>query len=103
MLNNIGVALVKSGNFVDALSTFEECLEANGDYATALNLTITAYLLDDSEKMREAFQRLVDIPPMTDDETKHVDEPDILLAQVRCRSRIAETGRSFFRFLTTTT
>ncbi|KAH7728656.1 CBN-OSM-5 protein [Aphelenchoides avenae] len=82
MLNNIGVALVKSGNFVDALATFEECLESSGDYATALNLTITAYLLDDSEKMREAFQRLVDIPPMVDDEPKHADEPDILMAQV---------------------
>ena len=83
MLNNIGVALVRSGNFVDALATFEECLESNGDYATALNLTITAYLLDDSDKMREAFQRLVDIPPMVDDEPKHADEPDILMAQVQ--------------------
>lgn len=72
MLNNIGIALVKLGKYEDALATFEECMDFHGDYATALNLILAAYCLDDNEKMREAFQRLVDIPLLIDDEHKFV-------------------------------
>uniref|UniRef100_A0A915D2D8 Intraflagellar transport protein 88 homolog n=1 Tax=Ditylenchus dipsaci TaxID=166011 RepID=A0A915D2D8_9BILA len=54
--------LVKLGKYEDALTAFEDCLDANGDYDTALNLILAAYCLEDAEKMREAFQRLVDIP-----------------------------------------
>ncbi|KAI6225571.1 hypothetical protein M3Y95_00711300 [Aphelenchoides besseyi] len=78
ILGNIGVALVKLGRYEDAMAAFEECLETSGgDYGAALNLILAAYCLEDTDKMREAFQRLVDIPTMisTSDDT----ESDILV------------------------
>uniref|UniRef100_A0A914DVC1 Intraflagellar transport protein 88 homolog n=1 Tax=Acrobeloides nanus TaxID=290746 RepID=A0A914DVC1_9BILA len=81
MLNNIGIALVKLGKYEDALVTFEECMDFHGDYSTALNLILAAYCLDDNEKMREAFQRLVDIPLLIDDEHKYMEQ-DILSTQL---------------------
>ncbi|KAI1722263.1 tetratricopeptide repeat domain-containing protein [Ditylenchus destructor] len=82
-LNNIGVTLVKLGKYEDALAAFEDCLDASGDYETALNLVLAAYCLEDAEKMREAFQRLVDIPLMIDEEVKDPSaDHDILALQL---------------------
>ncbi|KAI6203458.1 hypothetical protein M3Y94_00559000 [Aphelenchoides besseyi] len=94
ILGNIGVALVKLGRYEDAMAAFEECLETSGgDYGAALNLILAAYCLEDTDKMREAFQRLVDIPTMisTSDDT----ESDILV--VLTNSDLFETmGRTSF-------
>uniref|UniRef100_A0A915LF34 Intraflagellar transport protein 88-like protein n=1 Tax=Meloidogyne javanica TaxID=6303 RepID=A0A915LF34_MELJA len=71
ILSNIGVAMVRLGRYEDALSSFEESLELSGrsaaDYSTALNLIMAAYCLGNEEKMRESFQRLVDIPILIDE------------------------------------
>lgn len=70
-MNNIGVAFIKCGEYDEAMSTFEHCMEVKGDYNTALNLILTSYCLNDTEKMKEAFQRLLDIPLVVDDEPKY--------------------------------
>ncbi|KAK0425986.1 hypothetical protein QR680_009488 [Steinernema hermaphroditum] len=80
MMNNIGVAFIKLGNYAEALDTFEHSLNDRADYTTSLNLILTAYCLDNVEKMREAFQKLLDVPLMIDDEPKF-GEQDVLLAQ----------------------
>ena len=80
--NNIGVALVRLGKYEDALGHFEECMDVGGDYSIALNLVLCAYCLDDNDKMREAFQRLVDIPVMIEDDLKYNQENDVLTAQL---------------------
>ncbi len=69
-MNNIGVTLIKLGKYEEALGAFEDCLDAYGDYETALNLVLAAYCLEDDDKMRESFQRLVDIPLLIDEEQK---------------------------------
>lgn len=43
ILNNIGVTMVKLGKYEDALATFEDCLEAGGNYGMALNSTLTVF------------------------------------------------------------
>uniref|UniRef100_A0A0N4ZCX5 TPR_REGION domain-containing protein n=1 Tax=Parastrongyloides trichosuri TaxID=131310 RepID=A0A0N4ZCX5_PARTI len=101
LLNNIGVSLIKLGKYYDALATFEYAVEERGDYSTALNLILTAYCLDDADKMKESFQKLIDIPTMIDDELTKNSEIDILAAQVmnsdslkqweRKRKQIAES------------
>lgn len=58
------------GKYEDALAAFEDCLDSDGEYGTALNLILTAYCLEDAEKMREGFQRLVDIPVIINEEIK---------------------------------
>ncbi len=70
MLNNIGVAFVKLGQYEEAANTFEHCMEERGDFSTGLNLVLTTYCLEDPDKMKEAFQRLVDIPLLIDSEFK---------------------------------
>lgn len=45
-------------------------------------MILAAYCLEDTEKMREAFQRLVDIPTMIDDDHKFTTEQDILVVQL---------------------
>nr|CAD2124110.1 unnamed protein product [Meloidogyne enterolobii] len=86
ILSNIGVAMVRLGRYEDALSSFEESLELNGrsaaDYSTALNLIMAAYCLGNEEKMRESFQRLVDIPILIDENKQQQEELDVLTTQL---------------------
>ncbi|CEF67704.1 No mechanoreceptor potential B [Strongyloides ratti] len=82
LLNNIGVSLIKLGKYYDALATFEYAVDEGGDYSTALNLILTAYCLDDADKMKESFQKLIDIPTMIDDEVTKNFETDVLAAQI---------------------
>lgn len=86
ILSNIGVAMVRLGRYEDALSSFEESLELSGrsaaDYSTALNLIMAAYCLGNEEKMRESFQRLVDIPILIDENKQQQEEFDVLTTQL---------------------
>ncbi|VDM08134.1 unnamed protein product [Wuchereria bancrofti] len=82
IMNNIGVAFIKCGEYDEADSTFEHCMNEKGNYNTALNFILTAYCLNDIEKMKDGFQRLLDIPLLTDDETKYMDQQDFLISQM---------------------
>ena len=72
ILNNIGVAFIKLGEYEEAANTFGYCMEERADYGTALNLILTAYCLENVDKMKESFQQLVDIPRFVDDEPKYI-------------------------------
>uniref|UniRef100_A0A1I8BEH7 TPR_REGION domain-containing protein n=1 Tax=Meloidogyne hapla TaxID=6305 RepID=A0A1I8BEH7_MELHA len=87
ILSNIGVAMVRLGRYEDAFSSFEESLELSGrlaaDYSTALNLIMAAYCLGNEEKMRESFQRLVDLPILIiNDENRQQEDQDVLTTQL---------------------
>lgn len=69
------------GNYDEALSTFEHCSSEEQDLDSALNLGIsscfkakslvlTCYCLDDPEKMRDSFQRLLDVQLEEEEETR---------------------------------
>lgn len=47
-------------------------MNEKGNYNTALNFILTAYCLNDTDKMKDGFQQLLDIPLLIDDETKYV-------------------------------
>lgn len=70
-MNNIGVALIKCGEYNEADNIFEHCMNEQGNYNTALNFILTAYCLNDIDKMKDGFQRLLDIPLLIDDDTKY--------------------------------
>uniref|UniRef100_A0A1I7XHN3 TPR_REGION domain-containing protein n=1 Tax=Heterorhabditis bacteriophora TaxID=37862 RepID=A0A1I7XHN3_HETBA len=82
ILNNIGVAFIKMGKYDDAVSTFEHCVEERADFKTALNLVLTAYCIEDADRMRDGFQKLLDVPLDEEDEQKPNDKDDVLLNQV---------------------
>ncbi|CAL2049617.1 unnamed protein product [Caenorhabditis brenneri] len=82
ILNNIGVTFVRMGSYDDAVSTFEHCVEEHPDFSTALNLILVSFCIQDAEKMRESFVKLIDIPGFPDDEfLKEKDDDDVLLNQ----------------------
>ncbi|CAD5208513.1 unnamed protein product [Bursaphelenchus xylophilus] len=99
ILNNIGVAQIKRGKYESGRDNFSECLKTEADYHAALNLVLACYCLDDAESMKDAFQRLVDIPTMVDDSTKPQDidilaqeamNNDMLKKWERQRKQLAE-------------
>ncbi|KAI3409988.1 Tetratricopeptide repeat [Globodera pallida] len=93
IMNNIGVTLVKLGKYEDALGAFEDCLDAGGSYGMALNLTLAAYCLNSEEKMRESFQRLMDIGQLGrgDEELRDQQqkEDDVLAAHLLSTDALA--------------
>uniref|UniRef100_A0A0N5C1U6 TPR_REGION domain-containing protein n=1 Tax=Strongyloides papillosus TaxID=174720 RepID=A0A0N5C1U6_STREA len=93
LLNNIGVSLIKLGKYYDALATFEYAVDEGGDYSTALNLVLTSYCLDDADKMKESFQKLIDIPTMVDDDISKNSESDILAAQIMNNDNLKQWER----------
>ncbi|CAI4226801.1 unnamed protein product [Auanema sp. JU1783] len=91
ILNNIGVCFIRIGKYDDALSTFEHCVEERADFSTGLNL---AYCIDDADKMKDAFQRMLDIPISGDDELKSQEKEDVLLNQVLNNDSLRHWERS---------
>ncbi|WKX92854.1 hypothetical protein Q1695_010691 [Nippostrongylus brasiliensis] len=82
ILNNIGVAFIKMGKYDDAMSTFEHCVEERADFKTALNMALTAYCLEDADRMRDGFQKLLDVPLDDEEDSKPNDKDDVLMTQM---------------------
>ncbi|CAJ0594545.1 unnamed protein product [Cylicocyclus nassatus] len=93
ILNNIGVAFIKMGNYDDAMSTFEHCVEERADFKTALNMVLTAYCLEDADRMRDGFQKLLDVPLDDDEENKPNDKDDVLMTQVLNNDSLRQFAR----------
>lgn len=81
IMNNIGITQMKMNKYEFGRDNFAMCLQEEGEYVTALNLIIACYHLDDADSMKEAFQRLVDIPTLIDDGSA-VKEQDVLVQEV---------------------
>jgi intraflagellar transport protein 88 len=64
IMRNIGISFVKLGQFQDAITSFENIVEANSDYHAAFNLVICYFALGDRERMKRGFQKLVQIRPL---------------------------------------
>ncbi|KJH48282.1 tetratricopeptide repeat protein [Dictyocaulus viviparus] len=82
ILNNIGVAFIKMGKYDDAMSTFEHCVDEQANFKTALNMVLTAYCLEDADRMRDGFQKLLDVPIDDDEDNKPNDKSDVLMTQM---------------------
>lgn len=93
ILNNIGVAFIKMGKYDDAMSTFEHCVEERADFKTALNMVLTAYCLEDADRMRDGFQKLLDVPLDDDEENKPSDKDDVLMTQVLNNDSLRQFAR----------
>lgn len=63
--HNIGVLFVKMGQYSDAATSFEFIMAEKGeksDIKSGLHLVLCYYALGDTEKMKKAFQYLLDVP-----------------------------------------
>ena len=68
--HNIGVLFVKMGQYSDAATSFEFIMAEKGDIKSGLHLVLCYYALGDTEKMKKAFQYLLDVPIDFNDEDK---------------------------------
>lgn len=59
--HNIGILFIKMGQYSDAATSFEFIMSEKGDLKTGLHLILCYYALGDVEKIKHAFQLLLDI------------------------------------------
>lgn len=72
IMRNIGNAFVRLGQFQDAIGSYDAIMEGNPDFQTGFNLIVCYFAMGDTEKMKKAFSKIVDVPvagaPDGDDE-----------------------------------
>lgn len=62
---NIGNAFFQLGRFRDAIRSFETIMNSSPDYSAGFNLILCYYSLEDVEKMKRGFLKLLAIPIVT--------------------------------------
>lgn len=68
--HNIGILFIKMGQYSDAAASFEFIMSVRADLKSGLHLILCYYALGDVEKMKRAFQHLLDVPNDMSDEHK---------------------------------
>ncbi len=64
ILRNIGIAFIKLQQYPDAISTLESIMATSPDFQTAFNLIVCYYARGDTDTMKTAFDKLLQIPPV---------------------------------------
>ncbi|GMR61673.1 hypothetical protein PMAYCL1PPCAC_31868 [Pristionchus mayeri] len=91
VMKNIGLTFIKMGRYEDASITFEQAVEERSEPSVAFNSLLAMYCLEDSEKMRDSFIRLLEIHLPSQDNSK---EKDGLLKQLTLGDPLNEYMRS---------
>ncbi|XP_027044072.1 intraflagellar transport protein 88 homolog [Pocillopora verrucosa] len=97
IMQNIGVAFVKIGQFSDAVTSFEHIMGEKASFQTGFNLLLCYYALGDKEKMKKTFQKLLTVSLGFDDEDKYTltgDDPQqALILEVIRNDRLRQIER----------
>ncbi|KAL0281026.1 UNVERIFIED_CONTAM: hypothetical protein PYX00_002147 [Menopon gallinae] len=62
IMHNIGSLFIKTGELAEACNSFELIMQEKPDFRAGLQLIQCYHVLNDSEKMKKAFQSLLNIP-----------------------------------------
>ncbi|KAE8627522.1 hypothetical protein XENTR_v10007034 [Xenopus tropicalis] len=76
IMQNIGVAFIKTGDYADAITSFEHIMNESPSLKAAFNLILCYFAIGDRDKMKKAFQKLIDVPLGIDDEEKYIPPND---------------------------
>ncbi|XP_014674205.1 PREDICTED: intraflagellar transport protein 88 homolog [Priapulus caudatus] len=76
IMQNIGIVFVKMGQFQDAITSFEHIMSERPDFKTGFNLLLCYYALNDKDKMKKAFLKLLQTELSMDDEDKYLPSED---------------------------
>lgn len=68
--HNIGILFIKMGQYSDAANNFEFIMSERADLKCGLHLILCYYALGDTDKMKRAFQLLLEVQIDFDDEHK---------------------------------
>uniref|UniRef100_A0A672UP12 Intraflagellar transport protein 88 homolog n=2 Tax=Strigops habroptila TaxID=2489341 RepID=A0A672UP12_STRHB len=76
IMENIGVAFIKTGQYTDAISSFELIMSMSPNLKTGFNLILCYFAIGNCEQMKKAFQKLIAVPCEVDYDDKYVSPND---------------------------
>ncbi|OXB81362.1 UNVERIFIED_CONTAM: hypothetical protein H355_001579 [Colinus virginianus] len=76
IMQNIGVAFIKTGQYMDAISSFEHIMSMSPNLKAGFNLIVCYFAVGDSEQMKKAFQKLIAVPLEVDYDDKYISPND---------------------------
>ncbi|KAF4787655.1 Intraflagellar transport protein 88 like protein [Turdus rufiventris] len=72
IMENIGVAFIKTGQYVDAISSFEEIMSISPNLKAGFNLILCYFAIGNGEQMKKAFKNLIEVPLEVNYEEKYI-------------------------------
>ncbi|KAB1267502.1 Intraflagellar transport protein 88-like protein [Camelus dromedarius] len=76
IMQNIGVTFIKTGQYSDAINSFEHIMSMAPSLKAGFNLILSYFAVGDREKMKKAFQRLIAVPLEIDEDDKYISPSD---------------------------
>lgn len=80
-MENIGVAFIKTGQYIDAISSFEHIMSMSPNLKAGFNLILCYYAIGNDEQMKKAFQKLIAVPSEMDYDDKYIS-PNVSLNKI---------------------
>ncbi|KAM9604241.1 intraflagellar transport protein 88 homolog isoform 3-T3 [Trichechus inunguis] len=76
IMQNIGVTFIKTGQYSDAINSFEHIMNMAPNLKAGFNLILSYFAVGDREKMKKAFQKLIAVPLEIDEDDKYISPSD---------------------------
>nr|KAF6427665.1 intraflagellar transport 88 [Rousettus aegyptiacus] len=76
IMQNIGVTFIKTGQYSDAINSFEHVMSVAPSLKAGFNLILSYFAIGDREKMKKAFQKLIAVPLEIDEDDKYISPSD---------------------------
>uniref|UniRef100_A0A8D2D5E2 Intraflagellar transport protein 88 homolog n=1 Tax=Sciurus vulgaris TaxID=55149 RepID=A0A8D2D5E2_SCIVU len=76
IMQNIGVTFIKTGQYSDAINSFEHIMSMAPNLKAGFNLILSYFAIGDREKMKKAFQKLIAVPLEIDEDDKYISPSD---------------------------
>ncbi|KAM3176104.1 hypothetical protein ACTXT7_007179 [Hymenolepis weldensis] len=76
VMQNIAIAFVKSKQYSNAITAYEQILQEEPDIRSALNLILCYYKVGDRSNMKYTFQRLLKVDLHLDNEDRYLPQPE---------------------------
>ncbi|KAM9172126.1 intraflagellar transport protein 88 homolog isoform 2-T2 [Pangshura tecta] len=76
IMQNIGVAFVKTGQYTDGIISFEHIMSTSPNLKAGFNLILCYFATGDREQMKKAFQKLITVPLEIDYDDKYISPND---------------------------
>ncbi|KAK1797505.1 hypothetical protein P4O66_000762 [Electrophorus voltai] len=76
IMQNVGVAFIRMGQYSDAIISFEHIMSESPNVKTGFNLILCYYAIGDRKMMKKSFQKLICVPLGIDEEDKYISTND---------------------------
>lgn len=88
-MQNIGVAFINTGQYVDAISSFEHIMSTSPNLKAGFNLILCYFAIGNSEQMKETFQKLIAVPLEVDYDDKYLPNVSLNKINLVCLNKIS--------------